>query len=348
MLAAELLEHMACGDGKVGAGRNGDYEGVRNGNLLGDMVAAALFQLRRDLLFRHDGGGEVDLRQRVKRAEVAARLPDLRHDARVGQQLVADHAAALGGQRQDQRLVAQKIGLQIRLGAIFLIINVALEAAVAARNDNHFVAADLEVFQSLVQHRQMQNANVDLVRQKLFLDLVACRLDQGDDDVWVLLLKIRKNVGQYIGRLRSGEAQADFAVFGVFNVLKLPVEHAALLEYGLGKFEKAFALARELDAAAAACEQRDPQLSLQLVDALTQRRLGDEQSGGSAGDAFFCSDLNKIMQILERHGLNPPRLGLGLIIPQYFKNAIANIDRHKHFICLTSVFPVCRSGRDFI
>jgi hypothetical protein len=52
---------------------------------------------------------------------------------------------------------------------------------------------------------------------------------------------------------------------------------------------------------AAAIEQLDPELLLELPDLLTQRRLGRAQSGRSACKAQLFSDRDKVTQMTEFH-----------------------------------------------
>ena len=72
-----------------------------------------------------------------------------------------------------------------------------------------------------------------------------------------------------------------------------------------GKAEKALALRCESHAAALPGEKLQTGFLFQLLQALAQGRLGDEQLGGGTGDAAVSGDRFKIFQIFQRHS-HPP------------------------------------------
>ena len=107
----------------------------------------------------------------------------------------------------------------------------------------------------------------------------------------------REDVGRNSGR----GAERELAGAAATDVGCEPPSFVDLLERALRVRKESPPCFRELDAAPRAHEHRRPELPLEALQPRGERRLGDEQGLGGAGDAAAASGFHECLELREEH-----------------------------------------------
>ncbi len=238
-------------------------------------------------------------------AEPPTREPDGGFDALDLDHGPERHARPLGAvdELPPHRVVSAVLGVvqdQWCLGERLDRDGLARAVVVATDDDELLQPRDPEVEPRVVD-RQDDEPGLERGIAHLVGDLRRVEADEAEANVRVLAPEVRREVGDQVRRRCAEHAEAERAAakvahlgYGVPGTLDIG-EHAL----GLGP-EPAAGLG-EHEAAAGACEERDPELALELSHLLRDRRLREvERARGSAERAVLDRG-QEVRELLNRH-----------------------------------------------
>lgn len=136
------------------------------------------------------------------------------------------------------------------------------------------------------------------------LDLGVVSQQQLVVDAGIVLLKGADDVGEPVGGHAGEYADADEARLDVMEVVHLRLKAAVLVAQALGQRQESGAVGGQGDAGAAALQERDVPLRLQVADHAADTGLRVVQDVGGPGEAtvFHRFDEGQVFQKVYVHG----------------------------------------------
>ena len=180
-----------------------------------------------------------------------------------------------------------------------------VDRQIPAGDQQQTLLIDHQLFQLAGEHRLADDAQIDLPGGGLLLQPDGDILLQLDFHVGIVLPEYRQDLGKNDAAPGDGHADGDGAAHLAGEIRDAPDVIAFCLQNALGGGDKLSALGGEDRSARAPVEQHDPQLVLQVLDALAQRGLSQEKVFGGVGKTACLGNLQKVFQLFQIHD-SPP------------------------------------------